>query len=272
MPELPEAETIKRELEVAVLGKKIVEVIVRSPKVIKAPVVKDFVKFATGASLTGALRKGKAIILRLSSGKDLVIQLGMTGQLIYPGNAKTSRVSFRLSDGKFLDYNDQRMFGGLSLLNHHQELEYLKNLGPEPLDLNAAEFSRMLADKKTKIKVLLMDQQFISGVGNIYANEVLFRAGIYPERAANSLTEKEKEKLFTEIKNSLSEAIKYKGSSVDNYVRLSGEKGGYVPHLKVYGRYGKPCLKCKTTIKKITLAGRGTYFCPKCQPKAIDKK
>lgn len=267
MPELPEAETIKRELEAVVLGKKIAEVIIHNSKVIRAPAAKNFAKEAAGATITGILRKGKAIILKLSNGKDLVVQLGMTGQLIYPGNAKTSRLSFRISDGKILDYNDQRMFGGLSLLNHHQELEYLKNLGPEPFDLNAEEFSRMLADKKTKIKVLLMDQQFISGVGNIYANEALFRAGIHPERPANNLTGPEKERLFTEINDSLTEAIRYKGSSVDNYVRLSGEKGGYVPHLKVYGRDRQPCLKCRSIIKKTTLGGRGTYLCPKCQAK-----
>lgn len=271
MPELPEAETIKRELAQTVLGKRITEIIINRPKVIRAPAPKNFAREIAGATINHILRKGKAIILELSNRKDLVIQLGMTGQLIYPGNAKSAWVSFRLSNGKWLDFNDQRMFGGLSLLNLHQELEYIKNLGPEPFDLNAADFKRMLASKKTKIKVLLMDQQFISGVGNIYANEALFRAGIRPERPANSLAEREQERLLAEIKNSLNEAIKYKGSSVDNYVRLSGEKGSYVPHLKVYGRDRQPCLKCKTIIKKITLGGRGTYFCPHCQPQTWRK-
>jgi formamidopyrimidine-DNA glycosylase len=265
MPELPEAETIKRELAQAVLGKRINEAIIHNSKVIRAPAPKNFAKDIAGATINHVLRKGKAIILTLSNQKDLVIQLGMTGQLIYPGNAKSARVSFRLSDGKLLDYNDQRMFGGLSLLNLHQELEYIKNLGPEPFALKAADFKQMLSGKKTKIKVLLMDQQFISGVGNIYANEALFRAGIHPGRTANSLAGSEQAKLLAEIKDSLNEAIKYKGSSVDNYVRLSGEKGGYVPHLKVYGRDKQPCLKCKATIKKITLGGRGTYFCLRCQ-------
>lgn len=265
MPELPEAETIKRELEKTVLGRKITEVRVNNTKVIRAPAAKNFARAIAGAAINHVLRKGKAIILALSNRKDLVIQLGMTGQLIYPGKAKSSRVSFKLSDGKWLDFNDQRMFGGLSLLNRHQELEYIKNLGPEPFDLAVADFKRLLSGKKTKIKVLLMDQQFISGVGNIYANEALFRSGIHPERPANSLTDNEQKELLIEIKSALNEAIKYKGSSVDNYVRLSGEKGGYVPHLKVYGRDRQPCLKCKATIKKITLGGRGTYFCPKCQ-------
>ncbi len=265
MPELPEAETIKRELEKTVVGKKITAVIIRAPKVIKKPKAAIFEKDIKGSTINKALRKGKAIILGLSNNKDLVIQLGMTGQLIYPGNGKSARVSFLLSDNKLLDFNDQRMFGGLNLLSRHEELEYIRNLGPEPFNLDSAQFKKTLSDKKTKIKVLLMDQQVISGIGNIYANEALFRSGIHPERRAFSLSDKEKETLLSEIKATLNEAIKHKGSSVDNYVRLSGAKGGYVPHLKIYGRDKQPCLKCKSTIKKIVLGGRGTYFCPQCQ-------
>jgi formamidopyrimidine-DNA glycosylase len=267
MPELPEAETIKRELQEAVQGQKIKEVIIHKPRVIKMPAAKKFAEEITGAVIKGVLRKGKAVILSLSSGKDLVVQLGMTGQLIYPGNAEQSRVSFILSGGKILDFNDQRMFGGLSLMDCHQELEYIKNLGPEPFSLQAADFKERLAGRKTKIKVLLMDQQFISGVGNIYANEVLFRSRIHPERPASNLSDKEKEKLLIEIKDTLNEAIRYKGSSVDNYVQLSGKKGGYVPHHKVYDRDKEPCLRCKSVIKKMVLGGRGTYYCPKCEAK-----
>lgn len=265
MPELPEAETIKRELAQSVLGKKIVGVFIRTPKVIRAPAAKDFAKQAAGATIKEILRRGKAIILKLSTGKDLVVQLGMTGQLIYPGNRQSCRVSFGLSDRKWLDFNDLRMFGGLSLLDSYTELDYIKSLGPEPFELSQEAFKEMFAARKTKIKMLLMDQQFISGVGNIYANEALFRAGVKPGRPANSLSDKEKEGLFREIVDTLNEAIDFKGSSVDNYVRLSGEKGGYVPRLKVYGRDKEPCLKCKSVIKKMVLGGRGTYLCPKCQ-------
>jgi formamidopyrimidine-DNA glycosylase len=123
----------------------------------------------------------------------------------------------------------------------------------------------MLASKKTKIKPLLMDQAFISGVGNLYAAEVLFRSRIHPARSAQSLSDKEKEKLLKEIKATLTEAIKHKGSSIDQYVQLSGRQGDYVKYHKVYGRQGKPCFVCKTQIKRISLGGRGTYFCPKCQ-------
>jgi formamidopyrimidine-DNA glycosylase len=189
----------------------------------------------------------------------------MTGQLIYPGDGRKSRVGFKLSDGKTLDFNDQRLFAELRLLDDWHNLKFIQGLGPEPFDLTVDKFKEMLTYKKTKIKPLLMDQTFISGIGNLYAAEALFRAKIHPERPAASLSDKEKELLFKEIKETLSEAIKYKGSSVDQYVQLSGDPGDYARYHKVYGREGKPCLVCKTAVKRISLGGRGTYFCPKCQ-------
>lgn len=213
MPELPEVETIKRELEKAVLGKKITEVIVNNPYVIKQPKKEEFVKGLKNTTIKHILRKGKLLIMELSSGKSLAIHLKMTGQLVYPGNGKISRVSFRLSDGRMLDFNDRRLFGELRLLDDWGSLKFVKELGPEPFDLTVGKFKEMLSAKKTKIKPLLMDQTFISGVGNLYAAESLFRAKIHPERAAVSLSEKEKEALFKEIKDTLNEAIHYKGSS-----------------------------------------------------------
>ncbi|KPK96681.1 MAG: hypothetical protein AMJ95_12845 [Omnitrophica WOR_2 bacterium SM23_72] len=265
MPELPEVETIKRELEKAILGKKITEVLVSHPYVIKQPERCAFIKGLKNTVIKNILRKGKLLILELSSGKSLAIHLKMTGQLIYPGSAKNSRVSFRLSDGKILDFIDRRLLGELRLLKDWQSLKFVQELGPEPFDLTVARFSSMLASKKTKIKPLLMDQTFISGIGNLYAAEALFRAGIHPERLSVSLSEKEKERLFQEINKTLHEAIKYKGSSVDQYVQLSGAPGSYVRHHKVYDREGESCFNCKTPIKRISLAGRGTYFCPRCQ-------
>lgn len=265
MPELPEVETVKRELEKAVVGKKILEVCVHHPKVIRQPSPDKFKKGLAGAKIKKVLRKAKVLILELSNGKALVIHLKMTGQLIYPGGGKNSRVNFRLSDGKKLDFNDQRLFAELRLLDDWRSLKFIRQLGPEPFGLSEERFKAMLDRKKTKIKPLLLDQTFISGIGNLYAAEALFRARINPSRAANSLSEKEKAALFKEIKQTLSEAIKYKGSSVDQYVRLSGRAGGYLKYHKVYGRQGKPCPVCGTAIKRIALAGRGTYFCPKCQ-------
>jgi len=265
VPELPEVETIKRELEKAVLGKKITEVIVLNPYVIKQPKKEEFAKRLKNASIRNILRKGKLLILELSSGESLTIHLKMTGQLIYPGKAKTSRVSLRFSDGKILDFMDRRLLGELRLIDDWSSLKFIKELGPEPLDLTLEQFKQMLGSKKTKIKPLLMDQTFISGVGNLYAAEALFRARIHPGRPSSSLNDQEKESLFKQIKNTLNEAIKYKGSSVDQYVQLTGELGGYVRHHKVYDREGKPCLACQTPIKRISLGGRGTYFCPRCQ-------
>jgi len=265
MPELPEVETIKRELEKVILDKKIVEVYVHNPKVIREPAVNKFKQGLEGAVFKKILRKAKVLILELSNGKSLVIHLKMTGQLIYPGDTKKSRVSFKLSDGKILDFNDQRLFAELRLLDDWRSLKFIQGLGPEPFDIRLEQFKTMLTKKKTQIKPLLMDQTFISGIGNLYAAEVLFRAKINPERQAASLSAKEKEILFQQINVVLNEAIKYKGSSVDQYVQLSGNPGDYAKYHKVYGREGKPCLVCKTPIKRTALGGRGTYFCPKCQ-------
>ena len=265
MPELPEAETIKRDLDKAIIGRRIVDVIVHSLKVIREPKVEYFVKWLKGVMVKKILRKGKALIFELSNGKFLVVHLRMTGQLVYPGDATRSRVSFKLSDGKLLDFNDRRLLGELRLVDNWQDMKFFKNLGPEIYDLTVNKFSQMLSEKTTKIKPLLMDQAFLSGVGNLYAAEVLFRPKIHPARAANSLSDKEKQLLFKEIKATLNEAIHYKGSSVDQYVQASGEPGKYVKYHKVYDRKDKPCLRCKTKIARISLGGRGTYFCPKCQ-------
>jgi len=265
MPELPEVETIKRALEETVVGKKITEVCVHNPRVIQEPSADKFKKGLTGITIKGVLRRAKLLILELSNGKSLAIHLKMTGQLVYPGTGKDARVIFHLSDGKTLDFNDRRLFAELRLIDDWRSLKFVRGLGPEPFDISVEQFKEMLAKKKTKIKPLIMDQTFISGVGNLYAAEALFRASLNPERPASSLSDKEKEDLFKEIKDTLHEAIEHKGSSVDQYVQLSGRPGGYVKYHKVYDREGKPCLVCKTKIKRTSLGGRGTYFCPKCQ-------
>jgi formamidopyrimidine-DNA glycosylase len=265
MPELPEVETIKRELEKAILGKKIAEVIVNNGRVIKQPREKEFVSGLKNAVIKKILRKGKLLILELSSGKSLCVHLRMTGQLIYPGNAQSSRVSFRFADGKMLDFIDRRLLGELRLVHDWRTLDFVKALGPEPFDLGPSQFEQMLSSRKTKIKPLLMDQTFISGIGNLYAAEALFRARLSPERPSSSLTDAQKCRLFEEIKKTLSEAIRYKGSSIDQYLQLDGEEGGYAKYHKVYDREGQPCPVCRTPIKRSVLGGRGTYFCPRCQ-------
>ncbi|MDI6606131.1 MAG: DNA-formamidopyrimidine glycosylase [Candidatus Omnitrophota bacterium] len=266
MPELPEVETIKRELQKAVLGKKISGVSVHHSKVIRQPSPAQFSKGVTGARIKKILRKAKVLILELSNGKSLTIHLKMTGQLIYPGsNAKNARVSFCFSDGSKLDFCDQRLFAELRLLDDWHALKFIKGLGPEPFDLDVQRFKEMLSKKKGKIKPLLMDQTFIAGIGNLYAAESLFRARIHPGRRACSLSDKAKEALFKQINKTLRDAIKHRGSSVDQYLQLNGSAGNYLKYHQVYDRKGKPCFVCKTPVKRITLGGRGTYFCPKCQ-------
>jgi formamidopyrimidine-DNA glycosylase len=240
--------------------------------------VEKFRKGLIGVTIKNILRKAKVLILELSSGKALVIHLKMTGQLVLRQrtakdlktekralHGKNTRVSFHLSDGKWLDFNDQRLFAELRLLDDWRSLKFIQRLGPEPFAMDIGQFKEMLAKKKTKIKPLLLDQAFICGIGNLYAAEVLFRARIHPERHASSLSDKEKGLLFKEIRDTLTEAILHKGSSVDQYVQVSGQRGDYVKYHKVYDRKDKPCLVCKTPIQRTALGGRGTYFCPKCQ-------
>ena len=264
MPELPEVETIKRELNI-IIGKKITDVIVNNAKVIREPKPEKFIKELKNVKIKQIIRRGKLLILELSSGKFLTIHLKMTGQLVYPGNGEKSRVSFKLSNGKLLDFNDTRLFGELKIVDDWRKLKFIKELGPEPFDINVKQFEKMLENRKTRIKVLLLDQKFISGIGNLYAVEALFKAKIDPRRSANSLTRKEIDLLFKEIKSTLLQAIKHKGSSVDQYVQVTGRPGDYVRFHKVYDRKGEKCFRCGGKVQRISLGGRGTYFCPKCQ-------
>lgn len=265
MPELPEVETIKRELEEAVIGKKILRVRVHNAKVLRGISAQAFMHALHGVVIKMVFRKAKMLIFALSTEEFLTIHLKMTGQLIYPGNGAKSRISFCFSDGTMMDFNDQRLFGEVRILDDWRSLQFIQDLGPEPFDLTEGEFVRILDGKKTKIKPLLLDQRFISGIGNLYAAESLFRAKINPLRPAQSLSEKEGSVLLRSIKAVLKEAIRYKGSSVDEYVQLSGAPGRYVMHHKVYGRQGKPCPVCRSSVRRIALGGRGTYFCPNCQ-------
>ena len=265
MPELPEVETIKRALEQIIAGKKITGVIVHNAKVIKEPSLILFKKGIKGQIIKRIVRKGKALILELSSGKSLAIHLRMTGQLVYPGTGLKSRVSFVLSNKKLLDYNDQRLLGELKLVSNWRDIPFIKKLGPEPHDLTVKQFSSMLSKKTTKIKPLLMDQGFIAGIGNLYAAEVLFKSKINPMRKALSLSGAEKRKLFFAIKDILSKAIKHRGSSIDQYVMVSGRQGDYVRFHKVYDRKDEACYICRTPIKRVVCGGRGTYFCGRCQ-------
>lgn len=280
MPELPEVETIKRELSSYLTGKKIVEVEILRPKLIKGISAETFAKKLIGDTILGIERRAKYLILPLKSGNALVIHLGLTGALLKslpkPPHSKLGqeaqkyiRVSFRLSSGTRLDFSDLRLFGKIWCLPQKEvsELKEIKKLGIEPFakDFTLEWFAKELSRRKTKIKLLLLDQSFIAGIGNIYANEVLFYAGIHPKRPANEITSAEAKKLHEAILDVLTKAIQYKGSSVDRYVDAEGEEGTFHLQHKVYDRKGEPCFKCKTPVQRISFGQRGTYFCPKCQ-------
>jgi len=265
MPELPEVETVRRELRERILGKTIEKVFVNAPRLLRGISRESFSAQVPGSSITDVKRAGKMLILELSGGKAITVHLKMTGQLVYPGNGSASRIRFLLSGGEYLDFNDRRLFAEIGLSGDWRNIAFVKSLGPEPFDITPARFHEMLSGRKIKIKPLLLDQTFVAGIGNLYAAEALFRAGIHPARQAGSLSPEESAKLLKAITATLKEAIKHKGSSMDQYVRPSGERGDYVKFHKVYGREGLACGGCGGKIKRIALGGRGTYFCPACQ-------
>jgi formamidopyrimidine-DNA glycosylase len=271
MPELPEVETIRRDLEKKVKGKKIKEVIIKERKLIKSPSPEKFKKGLEGRKFNAFERRGKFLIISLDSGKKLVIHLKLTGVLIHCPESTPllnyTRIIFLFSDKTHLRFNDLRKFGELHLVENEKEVKGIKKLGPEPLgkEFSLSLFQEMLSQKKTKIKPLLMDQKFLAGVGNIYASESLYKAKIHPQRVAFTLTKEEVGKLYKSLQEILKEAIKYRGTSVDSYRDVEGKKGDYAARLKVYGREGKPCYNCGKPIRRIELGGRGTFFCPNCQ-------
>jgi len=272
MPEMPEVETIKRDLEKKMKGKKIERVIIKNEKSVKLPSSTEFIRRMEGKVFTSVERKGKFLLLGLDSEDSLIIHLKLTGRLIYSKKGEEldyTRVVFIFQDHTQLNFTDVRGFGGMWLIpdREFQRIPALDNLGPEPLeeDFTVAKFRELLKGKKGKIKSLLMDQEFMAGIGNIYSQEALFLSQIHPERSPSSLADGEVEKLYKNLRQILKKAISYRGSSVDAYVDLEGKKGSFESQLEVYGRKGKPCFKCGTTLKRIEVSGRGTYFCPNCQ-------
>ena len=266
MPELPEVETIKRQLTRKISGKKIIEVIITRKKLIKEIPPQTFPSKVEGKSIKEVSRRGKVIIVKLEDKLFLIFHLRISGWLILSEKIeKFSAVAFKLEDNKLLNFCDTRLFGEIRLIDNWQRLPFLKKMGPEPLNLKERQFIELFAGKKAKIKPLLMNQEFLAGVGNIYAQESLFCAGIHPEQTVNTLKREELKKIYYCLLSILKEAIKKKGTSIDTYRQISGKNGGYLPFLKVYRRENKPCLNCKTPIERKVIAGRGTYLCPHCQ-------
>lgn len=272
MPELPEVETVRRGLEKHIVGKRIVDILLdSSPKQLQPSY--ELVKEGTlGHTITSIERKAKLLFIHLSNQKVLAIHLKMSGRLLIrnqdDSEDKFTRIVIKLNGKKELRFADMRRFGFIKLLTDgvaHSEL--LKGYGPEPLtkEFTTQELEKILKRTARPIKVVIMDQSQISGVGNIYADESLWCAKIHPLRKANSLTLDEIKALHSCIEKVLEEGIRDGGTSVDSYVDAFGQKGGHAQNLKVFRREGEPCLRDGTIIRKIRVGGRGTHFCPTCQ-------
>lgn len=274
MPELPEVETIRKELVQLVQGRKIKEVLVLDSAPLKGFSSSHFCEALKEREVKEVKRRGKILLFHIPP-YFLLIHLKLTGRLLFYEKKLEKFPPFTcvvslFSSGESLVFTDKRKFGYMKLVGEEEVLQApeIASLGPEPLEekFTFEDFLKALSRKrKGKIKSILMEQKVISGLGNIYAAEVLFFAGIHPERELSTLSWKELRKIYEGIREILPQAILRKGSSVDEYVDVFGKKGDYVPLLKVYGRKNEPCYKCGTPIAVIKLGGRGTYFCPKCQ-------
>ncbi|MCP8967421.1 DNA-formamidopyrimidine glycosylase [Ectobacillus ponti] len=275
MPELPEVETVRRTLELLVKGKKIEDVIVTVPKMVKLPDdVELFKHLLRGQTIEEIGRRGKFLLLHLPD-YTLVSHLRMEGKYrLHEGGSeidKHTHIRFLFTDGTELHYNDVRKFGTMHLYHKGEELTKppLADLGPEPFsdELTADYLQARLRKTNRKIKPVLLDQNLLVGLGNIYVDEVLFRTGIHPEETASNLTAADIVLLRDEIVAVLSEAVERGGSTIRSYINSQGQIGTFQQSLLVYGRKGEPCVKCDTPIQKTVVGGRGTHFCPNCQRK-----
>ncbi|MDO8551357.1 MAG: bifunctional DNA-formamidopyrimidine glycosylase/DNA-(apurinic or apyrimidinic site) lyase [bacterium] len=284
MPELPEVETIKRSLAKALVGKIIKDIEVRKPKIFQGDRNE-----VIGRKIESVERKGKVLIVNLEGEKSLMIHFKLTGQMVwasqagtsitlghpipYAGStlpAKTTHVIFDINGGK-LFYNDVRQFGWIKVVQNSESSfgNLLGKLGPEPFDkdFNLDYLKKVFSKTSKPVKLVLLDQEKMAGIGNIYANEALFEAKIMPARKANSLGDKEIEKLQEAIILVLEEGIKYGGSSAadEAYIQPDGNPGRYQEHFRVYQKKGQKCPRCKGVVERINLGGRGTFYCPACQ-------
>jgi formamidopyrimidine-DNA glycosylase len=269
MPELPEVETYIRELAPLLQGRSIVDVQVFWPRVVAAPDVSTFVRTMVGRRFQGFERRGKYLIFALSGGETLVVHLRMTGDLrVHPQATpadKHTRVVCTLDDGQDLHYRDQRKFGRIWLVSDPEQVTH--GLGPEPLDSNftAEILSKCLVGRRASIKALLLNQRLVAGIGNIYADEALFLAGIDPRRPGGDLTGEENARLHAAIGTVLQQGIAMRGSSLVNYAPPNGVKGSFQEHHNVFRRTGEPCPRCGEPIRRERLAQRSTHFCAFCQ-------
>lgn len=273
MPELPEVETVRRSLAKRAVGLSIVNVSVFQPSVAKPGPYEDFAAALRGMTFCSFARRGKYLLAHLDGSVCIVVHLRMTGRWVFSAAdrpvPKHTHVIMDLSDGHQLRFTDTRRFGGMELVAAESLSGHpgLLKLGVEPLgdDFTAAELGRLTKGKKSKIKSVLLDQTLVAGLGNIYADEALFRAGIHPERVAASLEDDRIVRLHAAIRQVLEESIANNGTSFRDYVDGEGQKGQNQLSLKVYGRSGQACINCGTPLAKLRVAGRTSVFCPRCQ-------
>jgi formamidopyrimidine-DNA glycosylase len=269
VPELPEVETIARGLANAVVGKTIASVDIRLPKMALAPPGVDFARALRGERIESVGRRGKYVVMRLKSGRSVVTSLRMTGRLVVQGAGESeyrgTHIVFHYMDGTRLSFADLRTFGRMRLVEPGEPWD--KSLGVEPLSsgFTPEGFIGMLSGRTTPIKAFLLDQQRIAGIGNIYACEALWDAGIKPGRPSKALTKPAARRLHRAIINVLRRAIEMRGTSVDDYVDAEGLQGGFQNALAVYGKKGESCPRCGKPIVRTVLAQRGTWWCRNCQ-------
>lgn len=286
MPELPEVETIRRDLNKRILHREITHITIRKPKIIKND-PQLFTESLLRHSFKNITRRGKLLIFHLTRPhRYLLIHLKMTGQLIYSqkkiitagGHSqdnqpllvpnKHTHITFTFSDHSKLFFNDLRQFGYLKIVNNQELALIKKNFGIEPLatNFNLDTINKIFHGKSTSLKSLLLNQKNISGLGNIYVDEISFEAHIRPTRTVNTITAREKTNILKSIKKIIRLAITHRGTTFNNYRDSHGRSGNFLSLLKVYGRANLVCLRCgKSKIKKIKFSGRGTHFCPNCQ-------
>jgi formamidopyrimidine-DNA glycosylase len=277
MPELPEVETVVRGLRAALPGRRILDVRLGKTDFIDDPVA--LTKSLPGAQIVDVARLGKFICLELVPGGPaadfdararLYIHLGMTGQLTLrePGSPVMphTHVFFALDDGRELRYTDIRRFGRIRMIIDPLAAGFPSALGCEPLEITFEEFRARFGGRRARIKALLLDQRVLRGLGNIYTDESLFRARIHPARLASKLKESQMAELYRAVQKILKAAIRLRGSSISDYVDSEGNWGEYQRRHRVYQREGKPCARCAAKIRRVIVAGRSSYFCPRCQP------
>ncbi len=260
MPELPEVETVVRSVRNQLLGRRIVAAEFTSPHVTPGN-RSALAKRLVGREIQSITRRGKFIQIALDRG-FLTVHLGMTGKLLLHSPPETHVYGVFTLDEGALHYHDPRQFGTIEWTD--KVSPRVTRLGPEPLEISLEEFRKRIK-RKARIKALLLNQAFLAGLGNIYADESLFAAGIHPLTNAASLSKARVEKLYTAIQGILAHAIKLGGSSISDYVDAAGQKGWFQVEHRVYGREGEPCVQCGTPIQKTLVAQRGTHYCPKCQ-------